>query len=167
MTTLVRYLLGSGIAGAMTLWSTAACAYHDTATATMLLGHGTLVPAYASIIYYAVNSHKRMPVGWAIPNVVNALRAGSVGGLATVALVETPELQAGPYGPPATAATVSVFAGSIVVLGASIVQASRTRTKNGPVIVRETAALPVLVLPTASVTREHGTMFGLAATGVF
>jgi hypothetical protein len=79
----------------------------------MVIGHGTLLPAYVSVIYYAANPNKRMPAGWVVPNVITSLMAGSLGGLMIeLSTYPSPSGDGQLAGP----AAVSVVAGSVFVI---------------------------------------------------
>ncbi|HRI65213.1 MAG TPA: hypothetical protein PK156_13280 [Polyangium sp.] len=43
------------------------------------LAQSTLMPGYASTIYYAKHPEKRMPRGWAVMNTVSGVMAGTLG----------------------------------------------------------------------------------------
>jgi hypothetical protein len=44
-------------------------------------GQATLIPGYVSIIYYAANNDKPMPLGWLVPNLINSAGAATLGTL--------------------------------------------------------------------------------------
>src|SRR5262245_6979571 len=50
------------------------------------VGHAMLLPAYVSTIYYGAAPEKKMPLGWAIPNLVAATGTGALGVFSFAAL---------------------------------------------------------------------------------
>lgn len=161
-------LVAAGIAGALSLTASKASATHDTALYVMILGHGTLVPAYASTIYYSVKTDRKMPVGWLLPNLALSLHGFSAGIMGLE--IATDQYSIELYGPPpyAIPASLSVVAGSLITAAVSILQYTRSVPQSsGPAPRPQRGQLPVVVLPMGSQTPAQGTMVGLTAIGTF
>jgi hypothetical protein len=160
MITFYRSLVGSCIATVLTLSATNAEANHEDHLYVTLIGHGTLLPAYASIIHYGSYSDRRMHAGWLVPNVITSVLGTSVGVYGFLVAKH-------PYYPTnylSYLAGLSVIGGSAFVLGASIYQRRRPAA---PDDAKTTAKIPVFLLPSMSVTRERGTTIEFTAVGTF
>jgi hypothetical protein len=108
-----------------------------------------------------------MPLGWFVPNLVTSLLGASLGVVGMVAWTHAPTIELHGTHPLAIPAAISLLVGPSVVLGASALQTFRTPAKSSPDPAKNRAGPPMIVVPTASMTREHGTTFSLAAIGAF
>lgn len=111
-------------------------------------GHGTLLPAYVSVLYYAAASDKAMPVGWAVPNILSSLATVSLGVWAL-----STELNEGA----SRVAAGSLIVGGAVTLAATILQTSRSPGKQSS----------LLVLPTLGAPGSSGEGAGAVVAGTF
>jgi hypothetical protein len=108
-----------------------------------------------------------MPLGWFVPNLLTSTLAASLGVVGITAATHGPTIELYGSHPLTLPAYISVLVGSTVVLGASALQVLRTPAKSSPDPAQKLALSPVILVPTASVTRQHGTTLSLAAIGAF
>jgi hypothetical protein len=126
------------------------------------LGHLTQTPAYSSIIYYAVENQKPMPMAWTVMNIGSSLLGGSAG-LLTMSVAfgdrvpDNLKTAAGLAG-------FSLVTGSVVAITASLLQTARPKTTSER---EDPVARSLVVLPTGGITPSGGATAGLSIAGRF
>jgi hypothetical protein len=128
------------------------------------VGHLTQATGYGSIIYYAAESDKPMPIPWTVANFGTSVLGGSVGVLTMYAAF------AGNVSPKWSAITglagASILAGSAVVVTASLMQSARPSEKKSARREHDIAR-SLVVLPTGGLSPKGGSTAGIALAGRF
>lgn len=165
-----RFVVIFGIAAAISCWSNSVRAGDSSigegviGTAGAILGHATLLPAYASTLHYALYPKKRMATPWTVANVTTSIMAGSLGGVMTtfalLSVNSTDSVVRNDAKSSILPAGLSLLAGTTLVTIATIVQSRRPMTN-------EAKRIPFMILPRVAGSTTNDTTWEFVAVGQF